>query len=295
MNVRTKKALAAIFFLAIFWLGCRQEGNQSRAIVQEQEQEAPYQMIDTSGKKIETRFLPPKGFERIPVVKGSFGEHLRNTYLRPADAQVYFYNGKVKYLRNVYSAVIDWDITSNAMTSVDCVTWFHSEYCYKKGLYEHIVYPLHNGFMMDFTKWIEGYRTTMEDNNFRWEKTAEPDSSYFQLRNFQDYTFAYADAKSAKFQAEPSSPELLDFGTVFISEDRWGHGVIVVDVAEHPDTRERVFMLAQSFVPAQEMQILQNPVRSELSPWYSVQDIDSILITPEWTFTNQECFKLRGL
>lgn len=285
--------LILLTLTGILIFSCKQESTSSSA---QQVQEAPaYQMIDPAGTQIASRFRTPKGFSRTDVDKGGFGEFLRNTYLKPHGEQVYYYNGKVKILQNVFDAVVDWDITSNGMTGSDCIIWFHSEYCYEKGLYEDMVYPLRTGFKMDFTKWLDGYRSIMEENEFRWEKTDDLDSSYFALKNFQEFTFAFADVNSILYQCEKSTPEELDFGTVFISKDRWGHGVIVVDVAEDPETGERLFLLAQSFVPAQQMEILQNPARGELSPWYSVEDIKEVLVTPQWTFNRNECYQLKGL
>jgi hypothetical protein len=42
-------------------------------------------------------------------------------------------------------------------------------------------------------------------------------------------------------------------------------------------------MLAQSYMPAQDIQILKNPNDSDISPWYSANFVDKLL-TPEWTF-----------
>ena len=58
------------------------------------------------------------------------------------------------------------------------------------------------------------------------------------------------------------------------------HAVIVVDVAQKG--RERMFLLAQSYMPAQEIHVLRNPAR-EGDPWYSI-DFGETLVTPEWTF-----------
>jgi hypothetical protein len=41
-------------------------------------------------------------------------------------------------------------------------------------------------------------------------------------------------------------------------------------------------MLAQSYMPAQETQILKNE-NDEISPWYNIKVFDK-LYTPEWTF-----------
>ncbi len=46
----------------------------------------------------------------------------------------------------------------------------------------------------------------------------------------------------------------------------------------------KIFMLAQSYMPAQDIHILINPNNKKTSPWYSTQKLEQ-LITPEWTFT----------
>ncbi|KXA17078.1 DUF4846 domain-containing protein, partial [Fusobacterium nucleatum] len=48
-------------------------------------------------------------------------------------------------------------------------------------------------------------------------------------------------------------------------------------------SRER-FRLAQSYMPAQQTQILINPNNKELGVWYSLKGKDE-LITPEWDFS----------
>jgi hypothetical protein len=57
--------------------------------------------------------------------------------------------------------------------------------------------------------------------------------------------------------------------------------VIVVDAAEDEANR-RVFAIAQSYMPAQQMHVLKNPDRAD-SPWYSPR-ADGALLTPEWDF-----------
>lgn len=76
-------------------------------------------------------------------------------------------------------------------------------------------------------------------------------------------------------------------GDVFIKGGSPGHAVIVVDMATDVKTGKKMFMLAQSYMPAQEIQVLKNPNNSLLSPWYSL-DFGDNLETPEWDFTSKE-------
>jgi hypothetical protein len=62
--------------------------------------------------------------------------------------------------------------------------------------------------------------------------------------------------------------------------------MIVVDVATNKDGR-KLFMLAQSYMPAQDIHIVKNPANANLSPWYEVADVTQI-DTPEWTFSSEQ-------
>ena len=65
--------------------------------------------------------------------------------------------------------------------------------------------------------------------------------------------------------------------------------VIVVDVAVNSEGK-KVFLLAQSYMPAQDIHVLKNPTDLTLSPWYST-DFEDILATPEWNFKEKELNK----
>ena len=51
-------------------------------------------------------------------------------------------------------------------------------------------------------------------------------------------------------------------------------------------------MIAQSYMPAQELQVLKNPDDAKLSPWYS-SDFGEVLQTPEWTFRKTDLKRFR--
>jgi hypothetical protein len=74
----------------------------------------------------------------------------------------------------------------------------------------------------------------------------------------------------------------MEIGDVFIQGGSPGHAVIVVDMCEKKATGEKKFLLAQSYMPAQELQILSNPNSTNGSPWYDLS-FERLLKTPEWT------------
>ena len=94
-------------------------------------------------------------------------------------------------------------------------------------------------------------------------------------------------ASLSKEMQTKSDLETITAGDVFIQGGFPGHAVMVMDVAEHRDTGEKLFLLAQSYMPAQEMHILKNFNDDAISPWFSVNFVEQ-LNTPEWTFTKDD-------
>ena len=50
---------------------------------------------------------------------------------------------------------------------------------------------------------------------------------------------------------------------------------------------KKIFLLAQSYMPAQDIHVLVNPMDENLSPWYEVNEENKIL-TPEYLFYRNE-------
>ena len=65
-----------------------------------------------------------------------------------------------------------------------------------------------------------------------------------------------------------------------------GQGSIVMDMAEN-DAGEKIYLLAQSYMPAQDIHILNNPNDALLSPWYKLSN-DTDIYTPEYYFTSNQ-------
>ena len=53
------------------------------------------------------------------------------------------------------------------------------------------------------------------------------------------------------------------------------------------DSGQKKYLLAQSYMPAQDIHLLINPINAIESPWYSVTDKDTIE-TPEYVFHANE-------
>ena len=239
-------------------------------------------IIKPEGNTVKTRFDVPEGFERMPVADGSFESYLRNLPLKPDGSYVQYYNGKIKY-NGVYCGVIDMDIGERDLQQcADAVMRLRAEYLYEKALYDEIHFNFTNGFCASYSKWRQGYRISVNGNEARWVQTALVSNTYQNFREYMDMVFAYAGTISLAQELKPVAIEDMRIGDVFIQASP-GHCVIVVDMAQNTETGEKLFMIAQSYMPAQDIQILKNYNDESISPWYSV-DFGDVLNTPEWKF-----------
>lgn len=245
-------------------------------------------IINPNGTSIETRFKTPSGFERAPVQENSFAAYLRTLPLKPNGAEVHTYDGRIKRANGIYCAVVDMEIgTRDLQQCADAVMRLRGEYLYHSQQYDKIHFNFTNGFRVDYSEWMKGKRVKISGNNTSWVSSASPSNTYQDFRKYMDLIFAYAGTLSLSKELKAVDINDMQIGDVFIQGGSPGHAVIVVDMAQNPTTGEKLFMLAQSYMPAQDTQILINPDDNNMSPWYSL-NFAGDLKTPEWTFHSSD-------
>lgn len=261
--------MLAVFLLLFF--SCKHDKKVAHQINTHQVTVNKTSIINPDEKTIEKRFNTPKGYERLKVAEKSFGNYLRNLPLKPFHSKVLYYNGDVKNASNVYISVVDMEIgTRDLQQCADAVMRLRGEYLFKEKRLDDI----HFNFL--------------SDGKPRYFKTyAKGDHSYKKFRKYMNYIFAYANTASLRKElVKVNSIKNIQLGDVFIQKGNpFGHAVIVVDVAKN-NKGEKIFMIAQSYMPAQETQILMNNRQKKISPWYTAKE--GTLYTPEWTFDSSD-------
>lgn len=248
------------------------------------EAESAMALVNADGDTLTTRFRAPAGYERTALASGSFGVYLRELRLKPHGAKVHLYDGRVKNKRGVYVAVADIAIGDRDLHQcADAIMLLRAQYLFDRKAYDQIHFNFTNGFKAEYGKWREGYRITVDGNNVNWVKNGTPGDSEESFRKFMDMVFAYAGTLSLEQELAPVRQEDMQPGDVFIEGGSPGHAVIVVDMAVHPLSGQKLYLLAQSYTPAQDTQILANPLDKEISPWYTL-DGETGATTPEWDF-----------
>ncbi|MEW5734578.1 MAG: DUF4846 domain-containing protein [Thermodesulfobacteriota bacterium] len=234
------------------------------------------------------RFTPPHGFQRVAVAPGSFGAWLRQLPVKPGRQEVMLYNGLPKGNQHAHEAVLALDVGSrDLMQCADAVMRLRAEYLLASGRQDEIEFSFTSGDKARWTAWREGFRPRVSGNRAQWEKTGKPDASYASFRRYLDSVFTYAGSHSLSRElVKNEHPENLGPGDVFIQGGFPGHAVLVLDVAAN-GKGQRVFLLCQSYMPAQEIQVLKNPADPG-SPWYPARSA-GVLETPEWVFSYADC------
>lgn len=242
------------------------------------------EILQPKGESIQTRFSPPTGYQRISLETPNFAAYLQQLPLKPQGSLVHYYNGAEKTTPGVYAAVVDMEIGKRDLQQcADAVMRLRGEFLFQQERYDDIRFNFTNGFDMTFAKWRQGYRVKVAGNKVSWVKSKSPSSSYANFRSYMNMVFAYAGTLSLAKELRSVPLSEMQIGDVFIQGGSPGHAVIVVDMAINAQG-EKLFMLAQSYMPAQDIQVLQNPNQASISPWYPLPKGEDVA-TPEWNFS----------
>ena len=280
LNISMMKSLIFVLITLCFILSCSSQKNDSKipssktlktdALIIK-----PIEPQETA-KYPSVKLIPvPKAYKRITIVPGSFGEYLRNLELKTENNKVYLHTGELKINQTAQFAVIKIDVgTRNLQQCADAVMRLRAEYLYVQKQFSDI----HFNFLSDGKpRYYKDY--------------AKGDLSHKKFRKYMDYIFSYANTASLKNElTKVNLINDLQIGDVFIQKGSpYGHAITVMDMAKN-ESGEIIFMLSQSYMPAQDIHILKNPSDENLSPWYKINS-NGVLITPEWLFKYEDLMR----
>jgi hypothetical protein len=239
----------------------------------------PPLMAAVKTDRVLDRFHPPAGYLQSNAAPGSFAAWLGALPLKPEGTHTLTYRGDVARTDAYTAAVVDMSVGKEDLQQcADAVMRLRGEYLYHRKEYKAIAFNFTSGFHCDYVHYAEGYRY----RNDRWVLKALKDYGYKTFMEYMDLVFAYAGTQSLQKELTPvTSANNLKAGDVFIKGGSPGHCLIVLDVAED-QRRRKLFLLAQSFMPAQNIQIVQ----AGGSPWFSLDKSANIpygeLISPAY-------------
>jgi hypothetical protein len=204
----------------------------------------------------------PEGFRRTSYPENSYASWLRKISIKK-DTRVHLYNGELKKNQEAQYAVLNIPVGNKDLQQcADAVMRLRASYLYDQKRYAEISFA--------------------DNNGKRYTCPGSADSTRFE--RYLEEVYSYCGTASLEKQLHP----VTDFGSlqpgdVLIKGGSPGHCVIVLDMAVNSNGK-RIYLLAQSYMPAQDIHVLKNPMNNDISPWYELKTDNSLIYTPEWTF-----------
>lgn len=231
---------------------------------------------------IESIPVPP-GCHRLTVERNSAGAWLRQLPLKK-DNRVFLYNGALKRNQSAQFAVIDIPIGDKDLQQcADAIMRLHAEYLLANGKENDIRFTASDGTRLAFADWKRGRRFRLAGNRLvAFDSRPGQSNTEEQLEAFLVFAFMYCGTASLVQDSYPVNIMQMRIGDFFLEAGAPGHAMLVVDMAQTTDSQKR-FLLAQSYMPAQDIHIVKNAANDQADPWYAV-DSTYTLNTPEWTF-----------
>ncbi len=242
-------------------------------------------VIDESKSTIITRFTPPKGYfwEKSPT--GSFSEFMTNFPLHPKNFPVRDFNAVPIMRQNNHVAILNIDVGDKDLQQcADAWIRLYAEYLWSQKRFDEIKFEFTSGQLFTWNEYRKGLRTQEIKKRVRFVKTGKPDDSYENFRKYLNIIFRYAGTISLDRESFPLvQNSQIKPGDFLIKPGSPGHSVIIVGVAKNA-AGKRLYILAESFMPAQDIHILVNKEKPQLSPWYELDVKSPRTITAKYIF-----------
>lgn len=204
---------------------------------------------------------PKDGFIRTKQ-GDNYSEYLRSLPLAPITEQVQFYNGETAdSIAQFCHRVIDIPLLSESEQCADVCLYLRADFLYRQHRFSDIHFE----------------DTQHNVMRYYWMGLRRPFEDYMQN------VFGWANTESMKNEMPTRSLEDIQVGDVWIydaksrPEARYGHAILVADVAKNPMTGEIAILLLQGSTPACSIHILNNTISPADSPWFIIdQQADTL-------------------
>jgi len=204
---------------------------------------------------------------------------------------VYLYNGKLKSNQEAQYGVLNIDIGKKDLVQcADAAMKLRADHLFEKRLFDQLKFLATSGDEISFERWLKGIRWKQQGPKLVSYNIHKEGSNIRQeYDSFMELVFSYCGTYSLSKQLKDvNDSRSIQPGDVFVYGGFPGHAVTVMAVAKNEED-ERIFLLSQGYMPAQDIHILKNYANIDQSPWYKVSDLYP-LSTPQWQF-EKGCLK----
>lgn len=228
-------------------------------------------------------FSPPKGYARVEVEPESFSDWVRGLPLRLDRHHVLSHRGA--RLSSPSAAVVFMDVgRANLQQCADSAIRLHAEYLWHKGRAKEVSYHFTSGDKSTWKAWQRGERFKIAGSRVKRVQGKARRNNHLAFRGYLDNIFRYAGTRSlARDSRAVKTPGDLRPGDFFVQPGGPGHAVVILDIAESA-SGERVALVGQGFMPAQEFHVVQDASVALDKVWFPLPSSKNPqLQTPSWT------------
>ena len=241
--------------------------------------------IDQTKSTIRTRFNPPKGFSWVKEEPGSFSEFLTNFPLHPPKFPVRYFTGVPIEQQQHHVAILKIDVgEKNLQQCADAWIRLYAEYLWLNQRFDDIGFEFTSTQFLAWDDYKIGYRTKEVNKKVSFVNTGKFDDSYENFQKYLEVIFRYAGTISLDVESNPVEDNAsIKPGDFIIKPGSPGHSVIIVGVARNL-AGKKLYLLAESYMPAQDIHILVNHKNPDLSPWYELDVNAPQTVTAKYIF-----------
>lgn len=241
--------------------------------------------VDYSKSTIRTRFQPPKGYTWVKEDPKSFGDFLVNFPLHPPDFPVRDYRQIPIARQYNHAAILKIDVGEKDLQQcADAWMRMYAEFLWGSNRSQEVAFQFTSGQLMTWNDYKKGIRTTEVGPRVKFHHSAKYDDSYQNFRKYLNLVFNYAGTISLDRESVPIlKNDDIQTGDFLITPGSPGHSVFIVGTAKNA-AGKKVYLLAESFMPAQDVHIIINPKNLRISPWYELDINAPQTVTARYIF-----------
>ena len=241
--------------------------------------------IDYSKATINTRFVPPAGYVWVKEEPGSFGEFLSNFPLYPKDFPIRDYKKVPIEKQYHHAAILKIDVGEKDLQQcADAWMRMYAEYLWLQKRSGEVEFQFTSGQKMSWNDFKKGIRTTEDGEKVKFHKSARYDDSYQNFRKYLNLVFNYAGTISLDRESVPvTKNQDIKTGDFLIIPGSPGHTAFIVGTSKN-SAGKKLYLLAESYMPAQDVHLLINPLKKNISPWYELDVNSPYTVTAKYIF-----------
>ncbi len=268
------KTLLSLLLISIFPLSYSQIVEETRTI-----------NYHPSEFTIKQRISPPEGYYWQDEVEGSFADYLTQQVLAPEGFPVRDFRKNLIKRQDLHVAVFETEVGAKDLQQcADAWIRLYADYLWEKKRFDDIVFQLTSEQPFSWNDFKNGVRTVEDGERVQFLKTGKFDYSYDNFRNYLDVIFQYSGTKSLdKESVSVKSNADIRVGDYLLKPGSPGHLTMIVGVAKNKNGK-KIYLLAESFMPAQDIHIIKNPKNKLLSPWYELDTKALQIVTAKYRF-----------